>query len=65
VDSANERFSEYTLEDGSVVRIKSVVTSFVRIDGQWDQEGNPMYVIKAAPILTVVSAPEHLRRKLQ
>jgi hypothetical protein len=62
---SNERFSDYTLEDGSVLRIKTVVTSFLRCDGQWDADGNPFYVTKSVPIVTVVSAPAELRRKLQ
>ncbi len=65
ITESNERFSDYKLEDGSVLRVKTVVTSFLRCDGQWDADGNPFYFMKSVPIVTVVSAPAELRRKLQ
>jgi hypothetical protein len=65
VRESNERWSEVTLEDGTVLRIKPNVMSAVRVDGQFDPEGNPMYGIKAAHTVTIVSSPEHLRKPRQ
>jgi hypothetical protein len=62
VKESNERWSEITLEDGTVIRIKPNVISAIRIDGQYDPEGNPMYGIKAGHNVTIVSSPESLRR---
>jgi hypothetical protein len=58
-----ERWSEIKLEDGSIVRAKLTVASAVRVDGQFDQSGNPVYVMNVAPVFTVVNVPEHLRQK--
>jgi hypothetical protein len=35
----------------------------VRIDGEFDQEGNPAYAIKMQPMVVVVSVPDRLRRR--
>jgi hypothetical protein len=42
--SEREYWNEYTLEDGTVFRLKAVVTGIWRIEGQTDQEGKPIYV---------------------
>jgi hypothetical protein len=57
-----ERRTELRLEDGSILRIKPVVMSILRIDGQYDAQGDPMYAINAGQTMTVAHAPEHLRR---
>ena len=62
VVESTERWSEVTLEDGTVFRLKPTVISAVRIDGEYDLEGNPMYALKAQPLVSLVSVPEHLRR---
>ena len=48
-----ERWSEYKLEDGTTLRVKFVVGSIIRVSGQSDPEGNPVYMIKG----NVVSVP--------
>jgi hypothetical protein len=53
IDESEERWSKVKLEDGSVLKIRPVVTAVVRVDGQYDPEGNPVYVVKTM----VVSAP--------
>ena len=65
VAESTEKWSEITLEDGTVIRIKPNVISAIRIDGQYDPEGNPMYGVKATHIVMIVSAPEHLRKSSQ
>jgi len=57
-----ERWTELKLEDGSVLRVKPVVMSIVRIDGEYDPQGNPMYAVQGGQAMVVGSAPDHLRR---
>lgn len=59
--SDGEYWNEYLLDDGSVIRFKAVVAQVTRIDGLYDDEGEPMYAVKSNNIMTV-SAPENLRR---
>jgi hypothetical protein len=37
----------------------------VRVDGQYDPQGNPMYAVNMAPTMAVVEVPAHLRKKVQ
>jgi hypothetical protein len=65
VTESTERWSEFTLADGSVLRAKLTMASAVRIDGQFDPEGNPLYAAKGQPITAVVSVPQELKQKKQ
>jgi hypothetical protein len=56
-----EHWNEYLLDDGTVVRMKAVVTEIARVDGHYDQEGNPAYVVFSANV-THVSAPDELKK---
>jgi hypothetical protein len=57
-----EHWNEYLLDDGTVVRMKAVAMEMVRVDGQYDAEGNPLYIINSTNV-THVSAPDELRRR--
>ena len=62
VNESNEKWSEYKLEDGTTIRVKQVVMEVIR-SSEYDPEGNPMYAIKAQPIVAIVDVPDNLRRK--
>jgi hypothetical protein len=57
-----EYWNEYLLDDGSVVRVKVVMTGVIRLDGMYDADGEPVYAVKHNNIMAV-SAPEELRRQ--
>lgn len=59
--AGGEHWNEYFLDDGSVLRLKVVVTEVVRVDGEYDQQGNPVYIANSTNILAV-SAPENLMK---
>ena len=59
---STERWTELRLEDGTILRVKPNVLSAVRIDDNYDQDGNPLYAIKGSQTMTIVSTPEHLRK---
>jgi hypothetical protein len=61
VDVSTERWSEVTLEDGTVLRIKPVVVSVTRLDGHFDNDGNPWYMVKSNALVSIVEVPEALR----
>ena len=56
-----EHWNEYLLDDGTVVRMKAVVTEIVRVDGHYDPEGNPAYIVFSANV-THVDAPDELKK---
>ena len=51
-----EKFSEITLEDGTVIRTKLSVVSAIRQDER-DSEGYPIYNIKSQHVVLIVSSP--------
>ena len=61
VEEATERWTDILLADGSQIRIKTVILGVVRLVGNYDNDGNPMYQLKANQVMTV-SSPEHLQK---
>jgi len=61
INEATERWTDVVLADGTVLRLKSVILGVVRIEGHFDQEGNPLYQVKANQVMTA-SVPEGLRK---
>lgn len=57
-----EYWNEYLADDGTVIRVKLVVTEIMRVDDQYDPEGNPTYILKSSNV-TAISAPDELRRQ--
>lgn len=55
-----EHWNEYLIDDGTVVRLKPVVTSVVRVDGLFDDKGDPVYMVNSQNVMSV-SAPEDLQ----
>lgn len=60
---STERFSECTLADGTVLRVKPVIISATRMENQWDQDDNPVYFCKNQVIIAVKHTLDSLRRK--
>lgn len=65
ITTSSEPWCELTLEDGTVMRVKPVVGSVMRVDNQYDAEGNPVYMLKASHAVSLVYVPEQLRKKTQ
>jgi hypothetical protein len=57
VKSATEFFNEYVLEDGTVIKVKNVATSFLRVEGQFLPDGRPIYLVLSSPVVNVESSP--------
>ena len=48
ITSTKEGWSEYNLDDGSVIRAKAVLLDVKRAVGQYDPDGNPIYLMQFA-----------------
>jgi len=57
-----EDWNEYQLMDGSIIKLKAVVTQILRIEGRYDREDNPVYRVKSTNVLWVKSTDE-LKKK--
>ena len=62
IDSSTERWSELTLEDGSILRVKPVIAGVARVPSQYDPDGNPLYVLRGSIMMSVVEVPEKLKK---
>ena len=58
---AKERWSEYRLADGTTLRLKPVLIAIFRAEGQYTQDGDPVYNMKST-LITDVRAPEALTK---
>lgn len=65
IKTLNEPWSQYELEDGTVIRFKSVANSIVRIEGQYDPaNGFPIYLVFSSPVISVVSVSPNMTKKV-
>lgn len=62
VNQSGEKWNEYLLEDGTVLKMKLVLKKVFRVDGEFDEEGNPVYVMQSTNV-TSISAPGELKKK--
>jgi len=60
--AAGENWNEYLVDDGTVVKVKLVVTEILRVDGQYDLDRNPLYVVRSSNVI-VSSSPESIRKQ--
>lgn len=61
VNQSSERWNEYFLEDGTVLKMKLVLKKVFKVDGEFDEEGNPVYVMQSTNV-TAVSAPGDMKK---
>ena len=54
--ATGEYWNEYLLDDGTVARVKLVVTNVYRLDGQVDPKGQPAYLIESSNVTSVSAA---------
>lgn len=60
ISESTERWSEAILEDGTVIRYKTVLLEVARVEGQYDRDGNPIYFAKSNTVMSV-NAPDNLK----
>jgi hypothetical protein len=62
-DAKAENWQQYQLDDGSVLKIKLVLLDVIKLDGEFNDNGDPVYQFAAQQIVTVV-VPDELKRKV-
>lgn len=63
VKSSQEFSNVYELEDGTIFSLKTVVTEIWRVEGVFDEQGNPFYLSRSTNIATV-TAPDSLKKRM-
>jgi len=64
IQQSSEQWNQYLLGDGSVVKLKVVVTEIWHLVNEYDNDGNPIYQVKSRNVVTVTS-PDELRKPTQ
>jgi len=60
-DTIKEEWNEYKLKDGTSMKIKIVLVKVVRGDN-YDQFGDPVYMVNTQNIVKVSNVPKELKR---
>ena len=60
VDFVCEEYNSYKLSDGSMIRMKAVVTNIIRTD-EFTPNGEPIYVVNSQNVL-VADVPDDLKK---
>ena len=60
-EAKSEPWVTYDLSDGTVLKVRTLVTGAMRLEGEHDPAGNPVYTVSTQVVIRVVSAPKDLR----
>src|SRR5947199_179917 len=55
-----EPWSSYELTDGTILKVRVILTGVLRIEGEYDQSGNPIYVVSSQNVVHA-NAPKKIR----
>jgi hypothetical protein len=59
-ESTAEPWASYKLSDGSVLKVRTILTAILRLEGEYDAAGNPIYTVSSQTVVQV-NAPKNLR----
>uniref|UniRef100_A0A7J2TLD4 Uncharacterized protein n=1 Tax=Archaeoglobus fulgidus TaxID=2234 RepID=A0A7J2TLD4_ARCFL len=45
-------WNEYELEDGRVIKTRTIITKVLRLDGYFDSYGNPVYIVQSQIVVS-------------
>ena len=60
-ETVKEDWNEYKLEDGTILKFKTIVSSIVRTEEYDPMTGDPVYQVRSTNVLRV-KVPEELKR---
>ena len=63
VVSSKDGWSEYTLDDKTVIRVKAIILDVKKAVDQFSLEGDPIYIMQQT-IVTSLDAPDELKKKV-
>jgi hypothetical protein len=59
----SEPWAEYMVEDGSKIRVRTIAAEILRIDGETDADGNPLYIVRSGNVMSVAAPDSLLKEK--
>ncbi len=61
-ETERESWNTYLLADGTKVKLKAVAATIIRFDGEYQPNGDPVYLVNASNIVAT-DVPDNLKRK--
>ena len=65
IEEVPQRSNKIVLKDGTTLEIQTIISRVARVPNQWDNDGNPLYIIKNSNAITVLNSPDNLRKDLK
>ena len=62
ITSSQETWNQYLLADNTILKTKAVTMECYRVDGEYDPEGNPLYMLKGTSIMSA-QVPDAMKKK--
>ena len=62
-DVIADNWSEFQLVDGTTIKMRPIVKSIIRVEGEHDPNGDPVYVVMADNLVMATTIPDHLRKE--
>ena len=56
-------WNEYSLNDGTIIKVQTVMTSVLRLEGEYNNLGDPIYIVHTQNIVIANNVPEHMRKQ--
>lgn len=60
-DTEDEGWRDYKLEDGTTLKVKTVVNKVFRIEGMYNELGEPVYEISTQNLVRATKVPEDVK----
>jgi hypothetical protein len=60
-ETEREGWNSYILHDGTMLKLKAVVSDIIRVEGAYAPNGDPLYMVQSSNIVTT-TVPESLKR---
>lgn len=61
-EAEREVWNAYILHDGTALKLKTVLSEVLRVEGEYAPNGDPLYAVNASVVVST-NAPENLKRK--
>ena len=61
-ETEHEGWNSYILHDGTLLKLKAVVSDIIRVEGAYAPNGDPLYMVQAANIVAT-TVPDTLKKQ--
>ena len=58
-ETSVEPWTAYMLSDGSTIKIRTSIKNVMRLEGEFDNGGNPVYMVSTDVVMRVVKSKMH------